>query len=61
MDNKELQHKYDVMLLAFIGLLMKMTGCNQEEAALRVASLCACIQTDVFDKSGEPITTSRRV
>lgn len=51
----ELQHKYDVMLLTFVSFLMVLTGCDEEEATKRIATLCAVTQTKVFDPIGETI------
>jgi len=49
----DLQHKYDVMLAAFVGLIMVTTGCTQEQAVRRVAILCATAEAVVFGSAGE--------
>jgi hypothetical protein len=51
----DLQHKYDVLLVAFISLIRAWTGCSEEEATAKVAELCAITQTEVFDPVGRTI------
>lgn len=51
----ELQHKYDVLLATFVGAIMAHTGCTQDQAATRIATLCAITQTQVFDPVGPTV------
>ena len=46
----EMQHKYDVLLVSFIGAIMAQTGCSRQEAVERIATLCAITEQHVFLK-----------
>lgn len=43
-----LQHKYDVLLAAFVGFLMGQTGCTRQEATMRIATLCVITEQRLF-------------
>ncbi len=47
----DLKHKYDVLLVAFIGAIMVQTGCSKDEALVRIATLCTIAESKVFQKS----------
>jgi hypothetical protein len=44
----DLQHRYDVLLCAFIGAIMAQSGCGTDEALKRIATLCAITEDKVF-------------
>jgi hypothetical protein len=49
----ENQHKYDVLLATFVAFLMQQTGCSQDAAGIKIATLCAVVQTLAFDTPGK--------
>jgi len=48
----DLQHKYDVMLCAFIGAIMAQSGCSKDEALARIATLCTITEQQLFIQKG---------
>jgi hypothetical protein len=49
------EYKLDILLLTFVGFLVTLTGCSQDEALTGIAAMCAITESELM-KTKEGVT-----